>query len=543
MPSDIFSFRLTPAEIAKLNNFKRSGESLTLCAKRLLLEVINGHSPRPTDDVEQVVVQRANSDEAMLTSLVNALMEAKLAEVNASLEANTKEAKSSVGWKRELSQTCSTLSNRVLVCAEKIEGLARRLEQVEILSLQMAAFAPPAQEDEFVPSIRTDDFQSSGDNLGDVEQLVKQAALRKDEAGVGEPVDRVQQPSDRVEQSVDRVELAEPQEAEQSVDRLDLEEPQDVEQSVKQVVGLADPQDVEQPVDCVKQVAPQDVEQTVRQAVPAAELQAVEQAESQDVEQPADYVEQAESQDAEQSVDRLDLEEPQDVEQSVKQVVGLADPQDVEQPVDCVKQAESQDVEQGVDRVDLEEPQDVEQQPVFTSELEGETVLDPGVSSLQPDPESTTLDLGALDTTANQDNPPPIAGNGGTTSVTNSSASATPTNSPQGGRYATEIVQPELFTLEQPVSDGLNQGGNVQPNTKPAPSTVGLESEIEFFTAAELAALLAVHYSSVIQAAAKGIDYFRDWSKSQGQGTFEFEVINPGSPKPRKRFFKVGEFR
>jgi len=52
--------------------------------------------------------------------------------------------------------------------------------------------------------------------------------------------------------------------------------------------------------------------------------------------------------------------------------------------------------------------------------------------------------------------------------------------------------------------------------------------------------MLGVHYSSVTQAAAKGLEHFRDWSLALGQGTFEFEVINPGSPKPRKRFFKVG---
>jgi len=157
---------------------------------------------------------------------------------------------------------------------------------------------------------------------------------------------------------------------------------------------------------------------------------------------------------------------------------------------------------------------------------------EPLVSRLQPDLESTLPAGGTADAIASGGHQQPIAGNGETTPVTNSDRSPTITIS--------EIVQPELFPFEQPVvSNRLNHGENVQPTAETTSSTVGGKAEVEFFAAAELATMLGVHYSSVTQAAAKGIEHFRDWSSVQGQGTFEFEVVNPASAKPRKRFFKV----
>jgi len=84
--------------------------------------------------------------------------------------------------------------------------------------------------------------------------------------------------------------------------------------------------------------------------------------------------------------------------------------------------------------------------------------------------------------------------NGETTPVTPSNALPTTTNS--------EIVQPELFPLEQTRDDGLTHGENVQLTADTSSSNVGGKPEVEFFTAAKLAALLGVHYSTLTQAAA-----------------------------------------
>jgi len=157
---------------------------------------------------------------------------------------------------------------------------------------------------------------------------------------------------------------------------------------------------------------------------------------------------------------------------------------------------------------------------------------EPLEQSLQSTPQSTLPEGGTADAVASGGHQQPVAGNGETTPVTNSDRSPTLTNS--------EIVQTELFSFEQTLSDGLNHGENVQPDAGTTPSDVGVELEVDVLTAVELAALLGVHYSTLIQAAAKGLEHFRDWSERQGQGTFEFKVSNPGSSKPSQRFFKVG---
>ena len=109
---------------------------------------------------------------------------------------------------------------------------------------------------------------------------------------------------------------------------------------------------------------------------------------------------------------------------------------------------------------------------------------EPLEQSLQPDPESTLPFGSETDAVTSQVHQQPILVlNEETTPVINSSAPTTTTNS--------EIVQLELFPLEQPLSDGLNQGEKVQPDADTMPSDVGVEPEVEFLTAAELAALLA----------------------------------------------------
>jgi len=131
------------------------------------------------------------------------------------------------------------------------------------------------------------------------------------------------------------------------------------------------------------------------------------------------------------------------------------------------------------------------QEELLSEEPGGE----PLEQSLQPDPESTLPFGGAADAiTSGGHQQPILVLNEETTPVTNSDRSPTLTNS--------EIVQTELFSLEQTLDDGLNHGENVQPDAGTTPSDVGVEPEVDVLTAVELAALLGVHYSTLTQAAA-----------------------------------------
>lgn len=61
----------------------------------------------------------------------------------------------------------------------------------------------------------------------------------------------------------------------------------------------------------------------------------------------------------------------------------------------------------------------------------------------------------------------------------------------------------------------------------------------ELLTVTELANLLGIGARAVGIAAEKGNDYFREWSAKKGKGIWDFKVLNPGSKKPRRMFFKV----
>jgi hypothetical protein len=40
-------------------------------------------------------------------------------------------------------------------------------------------------------------------------------------------------------------------------------------------------------------------------------------------------------------------------------------------------------------------------------------------------------------------------------------------------------------------------------------------------------------------AAKKDHDYFREWAAKRGKGTWDFKILNPGSKKARRVFFKT----
>ena len=59
-------------------------------------------------------------------------------------------------------------------------------------------------------------------------------------------------------------------------------------------------------------------------------------------------------------------------------------------------------------------------------------------------------------------------------------------------------------------------------------------------TPIELLVLTGISKRAIMNAAAKGNCDFRAWLRSEG-GTWDFEVVNPGSKKPRRRFYRVKE--
>ena len=62
---------------------------------------------------------------------------------------------------------------------------------------------------------------------------------------------------------------------------------------------------------------------------------------------------------------------------------------------------------------------------------------------------------------------------------------------------------------------------------------------IQKLSAAQLAKDLDIGARAVTMAASKGNEYFREWSAGFGKGTFDFQVVNPGSQKVQRKFFKV----
>jgi hypothetical protein len=44
--------------------------------------------------------------------------------------------------------------------------------------------------------------------------------------------------------------------------------------------------------------------------------------------------------------------------------------------------------------------------------------------------------------------------------------------------------------------------------------------------------------AAILNAATKGNRYFRAWMRSEA-GTWDFEVLDPASKRPRRRFYRV----
>lgn len=59
-------------------------------------------------------------------------------------------------------------------------------------------------------------------------------------------------------------------------------------------------------------------------------------------------------------------------------------------------------------------------------------------------------------------------------------------------------------------------------------------------TPIELSTLTGISKRAIINAAARGNRYFRAWMRSE-EGTWDFEVVNSDSKRPRRRFYQVKE--
>ena len=57
-------------------------------------------------------------------------------------------------------------------------------------------------------------------------------------------------------------------------------------------------------------------------------------------------------------------------------------------------------------------------------------------------------------------------------------------------------------------------------------------------TPIELSALTGISMAAILNAATKGNRYFRAWMRSEA-GTWDFEVLDPASKRPRRRFYRV----
>lgn len=70
-----------------------------------------------------------------------------------------------------------------------------------------------------------------------------------------------------------------------------------------------------------------------------------------------------------------------------------------------------------------------------------------------------------------------------------------------------------------------------------APTASNWETVI-LLNATELSIVTGISRRAIINASARGNAYFRAWSRSE-TGAWDFEVLNPGSKKPRKGFYHV----
>lgn len=61
---------------------------------------------------------------------------------------------------------------------------------------------------------------------------------------------------------------------------------------------------------------------------------------------------------------------------------------------------------------------------------------------------------------------------------------------------------------------------------------------IALINATELSIISGISRRAIINASVRGRAYFRAWSRSE-TGAWDFEVLNPGSKKPRKGFYRV----
>jgi len=76
-------------------------------------------------------------------------------------------------------------------------------------------------------------------------------------------------------------------------------------------------------------------------------------------------------------------------------------------------------------------------------------------------------------------------------------------------------------------------------STSDTVSSIVKPLEPKYLTSKQLAKLLRVTPRTINFEAKKGNKNFCKWSTKQGQGTYDFEVMNPGEPRLARKFFKL----
>lgn len=104
-----------------------------------------------------------------------------------------------------------------------------------------------------------------------------------------------------------------------------------------------------------------------------------------------------------------------------------------------------------------------------------------------------------------------------------------PSNALKMANGLPEIIS---YTLKQNEETG---GCMNQLESVPTPSH---RESVALLNATELSIISGISRRAIINASVRGSAYFRAWSRSE-TGAWDFEVLNPGSRKPRKGFYRV----
>ncbi len=67
---------------------------------------------------------------------------------------------------------------------------------------------------------------------------------------------------------------------------------------------------------------------------------------------------------------------------------------------------------------------------------------------------------------------------------------------------------------------------------------VPIEQTTILLTSDKLSALTGITKRAIVAASARGSNYCRSWIRSE-KGSWDFKVINPGTKRPRRRFYQV----